>query len=77
MTIQASGLETTGGPKSQTFTIGDVGDANIRNSRGARFDIYRFKSSGAANAFGRKSAETVISNLPDDFECPDGFEEKR
>ena len=29
---------------STTFTIGDIGDKNIRNSKITRFDIYRFKT---------------------------------
>lgn len=77
VTIEASGLNMVGGPTSQTFTIGDVGDANIRNSAAARFDIYRFDSNANANAFGKQSADTVIKNLPDDFQCPDGFTEQK
>jgi hypothetical protein len=75
--IQATGLTMTGGPKSETFTVGDVGDINIRNSAQARFDIYRFNTQKSANAFGIQEASTVISNLPDDFSCPEGFEEKK
>jgi hypothetical protein len=39
----------------------------------ARFDIYRFDTNAHANGFGKQTADTTISNLPDDFQCPQGF----
>ncbi|MHC1725688.1 MAG: RHS repeat-associated core domain-containing protein [Syntrophobacteraceae bacterium] len=58
-----------------TFTIGDVGDQNIRNSPVTRFDIYRFDTNEDANTFGKEAAETTISGLPDSWSCPPGTQE--
>ncbi|MBB5356836.1 RHS repeat-associated protein [Rhodanobacter sp. ANJX3] len=78
VTIQATGLNMgQGGPSSSTFTIGDVGDKNVRNSGTVRFDIYRFNSNANANSFGKQTAYTTISGLPDSFSCPPGFQEVR
>jgi len=49
------------------FTVGDVGDINIRNSIIPRFDIYRFPTQKEALQFGIKDAQTTIvipDNLP-------------
>ncbi|WDB43409.1 RHS element core protein [Escherichia albertii] len=55
---------------STTFTIGDIGDKNIRNSKITRFDIYRFKTQEGALQFGRHTVPVTITGVPDDWECP-------
>jgi hypothetical protein len=72
ITIEAPGLALAGGLGSTTFTIGDVGDSNIRNSPDVRFDIYRFQTQKSALDFGRQSAVTTIKNLPNSIACPFG-----
>jgi RHS repeat-associated protein len=67
--ISAPGLsEYYNGPT--TFTIGDVGDKNIRNSPAIRFDIYRFPTQKAALEFGKRSVDVTITGLPDNWTCP-------
>lgn len=53
-----------------TFSIGDVGDRNIRNSSTTRFDIYRFESQKGALSFGRQTAAFTITGVPDRWKCP-------
>lgn len=53
-----------------TFTIGDVGDRNIRNSPTLRFDIYRFATQNDALEFGKRSVQVTITGLPDNWVCP-------
>jgi len=67
--ISAPGLSQylTGGT---TFTIGDIGDLNIRNSLSPRFDIYRFETQQDAIQFGKHSVPTTITGLPDSWSCP-------
>jgi RHS repeat-associated protein len=67
--ISAPGLSEylTGGT---TFTIGDIGDINIRNSPFTRFDIYRFETKQDALDFGMKTVPTTITGLPDSWACP-------
>jgi len=50
-----------------TFTIGDVGDRNIRNSPVTRFDIYRLEN---ASGFGRQTVQVTITGLPGNWLCP-------
>jgi hypothetical protein len=42
VTISAPDLDMVAGGPSSTFTIGDIGDRNVRESSVVRFDIYRF-----------------------------------
>jgi RHS repeat-associated protein len=67
--INAPGLSDylTGGT---SFTIGDVGDANIRNSAVPRFDIYRFKSNADALDFGLHTVPTSVTGVPQSWSCP-------
>jgi RHS repeat-associated protein len=67
--ISAPGLSEylTGGT---TFSIGDVGDRNIRNSQSTRFDIYRFKTMDDALGFGVHTVPVTITGVPDDWACP-------
>jgi RHS repeat-associated protein len=55
-----------------TFTIGDVGDANIRNSGTPRFDIYRFATKSDALDFGLQTADVTVSGVPKAWLCPGG-----
>jgi len=67
--IEAPGLSEflTGGT---TFTIGDVGDRNIRNSPNTRFDIYRFEIQKDALSFGKRTVPVTITGVPDNWTCP-------
>ncbi|MFA7060096.1 MAG: RHS repeat-associated core domain-containing protein [Pedobacter sp.] len=67
--ISAPGLSQylTGGT---TFTIGDIGDRNIRNSPTTRFDIYRFETQKDALDFGKQSVQVTITGVPDKWSCP-------
>lgn len=67
--ISAPGLP--GYPGGTTFTIGDVGDSNIRNSVTPRFDIYRFGSNADALAFGKRTAQTTVTGVPNSWSCPE------
>ena len=58
-----------------TFTIGDVGDRNIRNSPTPRFDIYRFRTQKDALYFGKETVPTTITGIPDSWSCPLGTKE--
>ena len=53
-----------------TFTIGDVGDRNIRNSPTTRFDIYRFQTQKDAIDFGTRTVPATITGLPKNWSCP-------
>ena len=53
-----------------TFTIGDVGDKNIRNSPQPRFDIYRFETQNDALGFGKQTVPGTITGVPDNWSCP-------
>lgn len=53
-----------------TFTIGDVGDKNIRTSPTTRFDIYRFETQEDALYFGKRMVPTTITGVPDTWSCP-------
>ncbi|HTU42606.1 MAG TPA: RHS repeat-associated core domain-containing protein, partial [Candidatus Aquilonibacter sp.] len=50
-------IANSGGPEGP-YTVSDIGDINIRNSR---FDIYRWRTNKAANAFGLRSYKTTIT----------------
>lgn len=67
--IFAPGLSEhlTGGT---TFSIGDIGDKNIRNSTPTRFDIYRFASQEDALNFGIHTVPVTITGVPDNWACP-------
>jgi len=67
--ILAPGLSDylTGGT---TFSIGDVGDKNIRNSPTVRFDIYRFDTQQDALGFGKVTVPVTIIGLPQNWTCP-------
>lgn len=52
------------------YTIGDVGDKNVRSSSKTRFDIYRFSTQKDALGFGKQEADTTITGVPDDWSCP-------
>ncbi|MFZ2448277.1 MAG: hypothetical protein WAW37_18110, partial [Syntrophobacteraceae bacterium] len=54
-----------------TFTIGDVGDANIRNSLTTRMDIYRFATQQDALSFGRVTVPVTITGVPNNWSCPE------
>lgn len=68
VSISAPGL--VGSSPGTTFSIGDVGDRNIRNSSTTRFDIYRFDSQKGALKFGRQTVDVTITGVPDDWSCP-------
>lgn len=53
-----------------TFTIGDIGDKNIRNSSTTRMDIYRFDTTKDALNFGRQTVDVTITGVPDAWSCP-------
>jgi RHS repeat-associated protein len=53
-----------------TFSIGDVGDRNIRNSSVPRFDIYRFNTTADALQFGLRTVKTTVSGMPSTWKCP-------
>jgi len=46
-----------------TFTIGDVGDRNIRNSVTTRFDIYRFETQQDALQYGIHTVPATITGV--------------
>ncbi len=63
-------LQSTGGP-TPPFSVGDYGDANIRNAPGSRFDIYRFPTQSGALAFGKRTVPVIITVLSGG-QCPPG-----
>jgi len=63
-------LRATGGP-SPPYSVGDYGDANIRNAPGSRFDIYRFSTQKGALAFGKRTVPVTIT-VPAGGTCPPG-----
>lgn len=67
--IQASGLSEfmTG---TTTFTIGDVGDENIRNSTIPRFDIYGWATLQDALQFGVRTTNVTMTGVPSSWSCP-------
>ena len=73
--ITPQGLNLYGGP-SGPYTVGDIGDINIRQSMTVRFDIYGFPSRKAALQFGIQNAWTTII-MPASFQCPAGLLEVR
>jgi hypothetical protein len=73
--IAPTGLNLQGGP-TPPFTVGDIGDINIRRSRIPRFDIYRFPTMPAAMQFGIQDVQTTIT-VPATLQCPAGFQEQR
>jgi hypothetical protein len=81
ISIEPSGLDDRldqhGGPRPP-YSIGDVGDRNIRNSPVTRFDIYRFRDLRQARAFDRPLADTTIT-LPNVYgaHCPPDFRRVR
>jgi hypothetical protein len=68
----ASRLSASNGGPSGPFTIGDIGDANVRTGGVTRFDLYRFSTDAGARAFGRQTFFTVIKNVPANVPCPPG-----
>lgn len=68
ISISAPGL--IGSTPGTTFSIGDVGDRNIRNSPDTRFDIYRFDKQKDAINFGRQTVDVTITGVPDELRCP-------
>jgi hypothetical protein len=70
ITISAPDLAKYRGTGGTIFTIGDVGDRNIRNSVTPRFDIYRYSSMRDALAFGIQTARTTVSGIPNSWSCP-------
>jgi RHS repeat-associated protein len=79
ISIAPEGLRLEGAA-SPPYTVGDVGDVNIRRrQRGRRvpvFDIYGFPTDDAALRFGNQRARTTIT-MPRDLKCPPGFQEQR
>src|SRR5262249_47493035 len=75
ITITPQGLNLNGGP-TPSYTIGDIGDRNIRQSAIPRFDIYRFQSQQTALQFGIQDVRTTIT-LPATLQCPPGFREQQ
>ena len=67
----------SGSQAYQAFTIGDVGDANIRDSKTPRFDIYRFPTNEQAYEFGKKTLPGTIIVVPSNMPCPQGFKEEK
>jgi len=61
-------LRSTGGPLPP-YSVGDYGDANVRNAPGSRFDIYRFPTMKGARAFGKRTATTTYK-VPAGGHCP-------
>ena len=63
-------IVNSGGPAGP-YTVSDIGDINIRNSR---FDIYRWSSNDAANAFGKRPYTTTIAfPTASGGSCPAGW----
>ncbi|OGP62909.1 MAG: hypothetical protein A2169_00490 [Deltaproteobacteria bacterium RBG_13_47_9] len=75
ITISPQGLNLRGGPQPP-YTIGDIGDINIRQSQIPWFDIYRFPTQQAAVQFGIQYAQTTIT-IPATWKCPPGFKEQK
>lgn len=71
--IIPEGLNLHGGP-TPPYTVGDIGDKNVRQSSVPRFDIYRWSSQANALQFGKQDASTTII-IPASFSCPQGFVE--
>ena len=69
--IRISAPDLIGSEPGTEFSIGDVGDRNIRNSSTTRFDIYRFSTQRSALQFGRQTVDVVITGVPDDWQCPE------
>ncbi|WP_425272719.1 RHS repeat-associated core domain-containing protein [Rahnella woolbedingensis] len=67
--ISTKGLDKTGSLGTE-YTIGDVGDKNVRNSSKTRFDIYRFSSQKDALDFGKQESDAIITGVPDEWSCP-------
>jgi RHS repeat-associated protein len=63
-------LAATGGPPPP-YTVGDYGDANIRNAPGSRFDIYRFATKKGALTFGKRTVQAKML-VPAGGHCPPG-----
>ncbi len=63
------------GPTSSAFTVGDVGNKDIRNSPIPRFDIYRYSDQADALKFSKQKKVLTTITLPADLLCPPGFEE--
>ena len=74
--IQPTGLDQQlvdkRGP-APPYSVGDIGDKNIRNSLATRFDIYRFRSLPLARTFMATAPTTItIPNVPG-VHCPPDF----
>jgi hypothetical protein len=65
-------LTRKGGPLPP-YSVGDIGDPNIRNSPGTRFDIYRFLTQRGARRFSYPAPTTMtMPNVPG-LHCPPDF----
>lgn len=65
-------IAALGGP-APPYTVSDIGDINIRNSPGTRYDVYAFPDQ-TANAFGIQTSNATITVIPNltGAHCPNG-----
>ncbi len=65
-------ISAMGGP-SPPYTVSDIGDVNIRNSAGTRYDIYAFPDN-TANDFGIQKSNATVTVIPWVYSahCPSG-----
>jgi hypothetical protein len=65
----------SGGPSASSFSVSDLGDRNVQNAPGVRFDLYRFSSQAQALQFGLRRFNTNIklNNAPKNAHCPPGW----
>jgi RHS repeat-associated protein len=59
------------------YSIGDVGNRDVRAPGPVRFDLYRFPTEAAGRSFGRVTALTIIAGYPANRACPAGFTESQ
>ena len=64
-----------GGPRVSSFSVGDVGDRNVRSGDILRLDIYRFPTEQQANQFGRRELPVLVTGWPLRTPCPPGTSE--
>ncbi|HMD99306.1 MAG TPA: RHS repeat-associated core domain-containing protein, partial [Terriglobia bacterium] len=68
-----SGIISAMGGPTPPYTVSDIGDVNVRNSSGTRYDIYAFPDDTARN-FGVQTSNATITVIPAVYgaHCPSG-----